>query len=184
MNFQILLVRHGQAAAAWNTDPDPGLSEAGSQQALAVRDALASMAPVPVFSSPLRRAQETAVPLATAWQIPVQIDTHIVEIPSPAGLSLAERLQWLYSIRDVRWPQASDDLLRWRETLLSRMQQIQQPCVLVTHFMVMNLVAGMASGDDRLVHYQPANGSILTLSRQQDAWRIDDWGTQADTRVL
>ena len=50
--------------------------------------------------------------------------------------------------------------------------------------MVLNLVAGLASGCSRLVHYQPANGSILTITVEQGNFSVLDWGQQAESNVL
>jgi hypothetical protein len=34
------------------------------------------------------------------------------------------------------------------------------------------------------VHYQPANGSILTIAAEEGRFRVVDWGQQAESRVL
>lgn len=184
MAVQVFLVRHGQAAAGWDSDPDPGLSPLGLQQAQSVCDAFASGTPFPLFSSPLRRAQQTAAPLSDIWRIPVQIDPAFIEIPAPKGLSMAERMSWLLSVRDLTWQQASEDLWQWRRQMLDRLTAFSEPCIVFTHFMVMNLAAGVALETDRLVHYQPANGSILSLSVGAGVVEIVDLGLQAETRVL
>lgn len=184
MAVALYLVRHGQAAAGWDVDPDPGLSEQGVQQALDVRDCFAAQAPVELVSSPLRRAVQTAGPLAQAWQSTLHIDPVFREIPAPQGISMQDRIGWLLSIRDQDWGQASDELWRWRDAIQARLQQIEQPAIIFTHFMVMNLVAGIATGCERMVHYQPANGSVLSLTRSGDVLQIADWGAQAPSRVL
>jgi broad specificity phosphatase PhoE len=60
----VYLVRHGEAAASWETAVDPGLSVAGQQQAQALLDTFGATPPRRLVSSPLQRAQETAAPLA------------------------------------------------------------------------------------------------------------------------
>jgi broad specificity phosphatase PhoE len=84
---RLYLVRHGRAAAGWDTDPDPGLDEIGKQQAIEVGARLAPLGPLHVEVSPLRRCQETAAPLLAAWRLPLMIEPRIAEIPSPEGVA-------------------------------------------------------------------------------------------------
>jgi len=57
---KLYLVRHGQAAASWGEDPDPGLNALGHGQAARMAAALAALGPMPIMISPLRRTRETA----------------------------------------------------------------------------------------------------------------------------
>ena len=63
---RIYLVRHGEATGY--DGADPGLSELGASQARQVAQRLAEIAgaPIELVTSPLRRARETAQPLAAA----------------------------------------------------------------------------------------------------------------------
>ena len=79
----IYFVRHGEAEAGFGSHRDPGLSELGRTQAVATAKHLASLDPIPIFSSPLLRAQETAQSLANIWDAPITIEDRIAEIPSP-----------------------------------------------------------------------------------------------------
>ena len=70
LNFQmarIYLVRHGRAELGWGMDYDPGLDDLGRSQASAAANKLAPLGPLEVISSPLRRARQTAMPLAELW---------------------------------------------------------------------------------------------------------------------
>jgi broad specificity phosphatase PhoE len=51
---QIWIVRHGEAAASWEKDPDPGLSVLGQQQAEKTAHALLDLVPegATLLSSP------------------------------------------------------------------------------------------------------------------------------------
>ena len=184
MDNRVYLIRHGQAAAGWAENPDPPLSDVGREQARAVAAYFAGISPLPILSSPLRRARETAQPLADCWGEPVGIEPAFAEIPAPAGLSLQQRLGWLLEIREQSWSDVDDTLRHWRDGILARLAALDGSCLIFTHFMVMNLVAGVANGDDRLVHYQPDNGSVLSLAVQGRCIRIQELGRQAATRVL
>ena len=63
------LVRHGRAAAGFEGHLDPGLDAVGRSQAEAAAVALAQefKTPVPIYTSPLARARDTAAPLAERW---------------------------------------------------------------------------------------------------------------------
>ena len=65
------LVRHGRAAAGFEGHLDPGLDAVGRSQAEAAAVALAQefKTPVPIYTSPLARARETAAPLAERWGV-------------------------------------------------------------------------------------------------------------------
>lgn len=83
---RVHMIRHGRPASTWgDADPDPGLDALGTQQARAVAKALMALPalerPSRVVSSPLRRCQETAQPLAEALGVTVEIDPRVGEIP-------------------------------------------------------------------------------------------------------
>ena len=65
----LYLVRHGRATGGWDVDTDPGLDALGRRQADGLVERLGPLGPLPVVSSPLRRCQETAAPLAVHWQV-------------------------------------------------------------------------------------------------------------------
>ena len=58
---RLYLVRHGRAAAGWDTDPDPGLDPLGVHQAERMADELGPRGPLALISSPLLRC----VPVCT-----------------------------------------------------------------------------------------------------------------------
>ena len=62
---------------------------------------LAPLGPLPVVTSPLRRCQQTAAPLAAHWQVEVVIEPMVAEIPSPPGVPM-ERACRLASPGDGR----------------------------------------------------------------------------------
>lgn len=185
MSRTIFLVRHGQASAAWNQNPDPGLSALGREQAQAVCDHFAPGPIRPLFTSPLLRARETAQPLAEHWQQVPVIMPAFAEIPAPANYPVEQRLQWLLALRDCRWPDADASLHDWRTAILDALAALPDGAIVFTHFMVMNVVVGAATASDALVCYQPDNTSVLELavSGKGDVGVVA-LGRQAQTRVL
>lgn len=59
---------------------DPALTEEGRLQSERLARALRSEAPAALLSSPLVRARETAATIASACELPVEIDERLVEI--------------------------------------------------------------------------------------------------------
>ncbi len=96
----------GSEIDAGTTYDDLGLSGPGVDQAaaLARRLALRRKPPVAVYSSPTRRAVETAMPLATALGVRVALDDGLREIAlgdiGVSGFSAAERAQAIRSRLD------------------------------------------------------------------------------------
>ncbi len=80
---RLFLVRHGQASAnvelRYLGHRDDPLSEHGAWQALQLGQALASLPIEGVYTSPLRRAADTAGQIGRAHQLPVQVDERLLE---------------------------------------------------------------------------------------------------------
>ncbi|MFD3748251.1 histidine phosphatase family protein [Nocardia sp. NPDC058633] len=79
--MQLILVRHAQPerVVGDTTAADPGLTEIGGRQADRVPAALAAHDIARVVSSPQRRARDTALPTATARDLPVDIVDDLAE---------------------------------------------------------------------------------------------------------
>jgi len=84
MALRLLLVRH--AETAWNRDrryqgwTDTPLSDTGRAQAEAVAGALREPPLAAVYSSPLQRARDTAVPIARPHGLSVQVEAAFKEM--------------------------------------------------------------------------------------------------------
>jgi probable phosphoglycerate mutase len=96
----ILLIRHGETdwnrEGRWQGWADPPLNETGRAQAVALAKRLASERVDAVYSSDLRRAFETAEPVAAAHGLPIVADRGLreIDVGSWSGLThpeIAER---------------------------------------------------------------------------------------------
>ena len=77
---RLYLVRHGQARADDGSyDHDTPLSPLGRRQAEALAEGLADASLAAVYASPMRRARETAEPLARATALDVRVDDRLRE---------------------------------------------------------------------------------------------------------
>jgi len=80
----LILIRHGETD--WNVEgryqgqADPGLNERGRQQAKQLAEMLAQNPPDLIYTSPLKRAYETASIIAQKLNIPVYVDPRLMEI--------------------------------------------------------------------------------------------------------
>ena len=182
-SIRLYLVRHGQAAAKFDADRDPGLDEAGKRQAEAMAESLAPKGPLPIWVSPLRRTRETAALLERRWRSEAIVESRIAEIPSPVA-DLAARGRWLREIAPRRWPELDPPLRQWRETLLATLIGIRNDTVLVSHFIPINVAVGHVRGDDRVVCFQPDNCSITILGIENGRLTIAALGAEAPTRIL
>ncbi len=159
---RLYLVRHGKAAANWAEDFDPGLDSVGKSQAKGVAQTLAPLGPLEVIASPLSRAQETARPLSDIWGCTQRIEERVGEIPSPTK-DLMGRTQWLQGVMGKRWSNLGEDLHSWRQGVVEALLALNVDTVVFTHFIAINVVVGVATGDDHIVCFWPDNGSITIV---------------------
>lgn len=179
----IRLVRHGRAAAGWDRDPDPGLDALGEQQAAAVAEALASIGPLPIISSPLRRCQETARVLADRWGAAVEIVPAVAEIPSPEGIPMTERVEWLRTAMAGTWSDLGDRYTTFRDGVVAGLATLPGDAVVFSHFIAINAVIGAAIGDDRLVIRSLDNCSVTVVEFTNGRLRLVEGGHEADTLI-
>ena len=178
----IFLVRHGRAASSFDTHVDPGLDDTGLSQAHAAARFLARFGPMPIYSSPLARARETASPLAVRWGIEPTIEPRVAEIPSPTA-DLSARGQWLAQAMQGRWRDLSSELGVWRASLVDCLLALREDSVVVCHFVAINVAVGAAREDDRMVHFRPGYCSVTRIAVADGRLRVIELGREAATTV-
>jgi probable phosphoglycerate mutase len=181
---RVYLVRHGEAAARWGEDADPGLSPIGRRQAAEAAEKLLGClgGETPrIVSSPLLRAQETAGPLASALGACVQVDERFREIPAP--VPLARRQSWLRAFMRGRWSEQEATLHAWRSSILEGVESLPDNAVVFSHFLVLNTIAGWQKQCDETLCFWPANASVTVLTHSgAEGWSIT-LGEQMQSRV-
>jgi probable phosphoglycerate mutase len=177
----IYLIRHGEAAAGWGEDPDPGLSHLGHRQALQVRDELECYDYLRIISSPLKRAQETAQPLATTLRISIELDESFREIPSPVDID--DRQAWLSGFMKQRWSEQGPDIAAWRERAWSKLFECERHTAIFTHFMIINSICCQLTEKPETLCCVPDNGSIMHLQLEGDSLELVNIGRQQQTKV-
>lgn len=157
------MVRHGRAEAGFGESMDPGLAADGRDQAEAAARVLGPLGPLPILSSPLKRAQETAAPLAKLWNTAPVIESAVAEIPSPQGMTLDERVLWLRKLMGGTWREVPRELAEWREHCIATVAAIPADTVIFSHYIAINVIYGVATGDDRVVAFSPDNCSVTVF---------------------
>ena len=158
---RIYLVRHGEATGY--DGADPGLSELGASQARQVAQRLDEIAraPIDLITSPLRRARETALPLATRWSTEALVVDAVRELPSPGTPS--ERRPWLRAALRSTFAELDEQQRDWRAEILRTLSQRERDTAVFTHAVVISAVVGHLQDDDRVLGFLPANTSITVL---------------------
>ena len=180
----IYMVRHGRAAASFDSHRDPGLDDLGRTQAQATAAALADElpAPLPIVSSPLARAQQTAAPLAARWNVAVAIEPRIAEIPSPME-GLRERGVWLRGAMAGRWADLPEAQQRWRMAAIEWAYSLTTDVVAFCHFIPINVLVGAATNAEGLIVFRPNNGSVTRLGVAGERLSLIELGREAATHV-
>ncbi|HEY7626713.1 MAG TPA: histidine phosphatase family protein [Ilumatobacteraceae bacterium] len=180
---RLYLVRHGRATAGWSVDPDPGLDDVGKLQARAVAERLNPVGPLPIITSPFRRCRATAVPLASLWNVDAPVVDAVGEIPSPEGVDMADRVDWLRAAMAGTWSDLGARYVGYRDGVVTALVGLGGDTVVFSHFIAINAAIGAALGDDRLVVRSLDNCSVTVVDVVAGALQLVESGHEADTLI-
>lgn len=186
---RIILIRHGEAAKSPENE-DPGLTTLGHQQAHVLADTLSRQfiqpGTVSLVSSPKSRALQTAIPTASAWQKKVTEDPAVIEIPSPQGLPLKERGQWIQTLLHAHWSDITPAQKVWRERTIAFLRQLgetpdsAETTLVFCHFMVINSVIADIRNDLKVAQFHPDYTSRTELSLADGTLKVIELGDERD----
>ena len=179
----IWLVRHGEAAAAFDQNTDPPLSDLGREQAAVSAHSLSRCVPddAQLLSSPKLRAIQTGEPFAGLRERVLDIDRRFIELPSPGKLS--ERKEWIQRVLKGQWSELPESVHNWQRDIVEAIHGLQSPTVIFSHFLVINTVAAHMSGRDDVIQCVPANGSVHHLRVEGERWHWIERGEMLQTVV-
>jgi len=183
VSVRVTLVRHGRASGGWDTDVDPGLDDVGFAQAEALAAVLAPAGPQALVVSPMRRCRETAAPLAAVWGVAPIVEPAVSEIPSPDGMSMADRVTWLRVAMEGKWSQLGEPYTTFRSGVVARLLACPTDTVVISHFVAINAAIGAAVGDDRLVIRGLGNTSRTIIETDGTQLVLVEGGAEADTLI-
>ena len=179
----VYLIRHGRAAAGWDSDPDPDLDEVGRAQAAAVATTLSGLGITRIVASPLQRCRSTAAALAGLLDHEVHIEPAVAEIPSPHGVDMADRVVWLREAMKGSWADLDDRYTTYRDAVVDAVGRSSDGTAIFSHFVAINAVIGACLGDDGLVIRSLDNCSVTTIAIGDDGLRLVEGGREADTLI-
>jgi len=179
------LIRHGQTDGngrryvGWEDAP---LNGTGELQAAAIAATLAEQPPAAIYASPLRRARDTAAPLARALKLPIALEPDLREIhygdyQGQAKSELQLKLRKHYLHRRLPAGESLHDVYRracrFRQRIAADLAAARSVAVF-GHYWSIRLVLGALTDTsfDALFRpggYKPANGSIYHI-------RYRPWG--------
>ncbi len=175
--MELLLVRHAEpvriAPGERGSAPaDPELTPAGTRQAERLAAWLDAEAVDHVVSSPLRRARETAAPIAAAHGLTVEVVEGIQEWDAASDsyipieeLRAAKDDQW-HAMVEGRWEDyGGEDPARFRSRIVPTIDGIiaahpGRRVVVVCHGGVINVYLAALLGLDRHLWFDPAYTSV------------------------
>jgi probable phosphoglycerate mutase len=129
----LLLIRHALPLRHEVVDgyADPGLDPIGHQQAERVGEYLASERIDAIYASSMRRAQETAAPLAAALGLEIHIEPGVTESDTLAkdyvpaeDRKAAGDPSWRDGLSASEWPEYYEPLEQFHERIISGMDRI------------------------------------------------------------
>lgn len=186
--MELLLIRHAEpvriAPGEGDGGPvDPELTARGRDEAQRLAAWLATEDIDAVISSPLRRARQTAEPVARALGLDVEVDSGVIEYDANADHYIpAEELK---RERDARWQAMLDG--RWEDFGGEAPDQFRGrivPCLdgiirrfpggrvaVVCHGGVINVYVGALLGLDRLLWFEPGYTSITRVAAARSGQR-------------
>lgn len=187
--MRLILIRHGQTAS--NRDriiqgcgSDSGLSQRGWEQAERTASLLGKQEIDAVYSSPLKRAVDTAQAIAQTCQLEVNVTAGLKEIDAGEleGVPLDNMeeqhmepwREWIRGNTSLPLPggESLEELQRraWKEIERIMERHRDETVVIVSHFMVTVAIICRAMGIDLshalLLRQDPAGISIVEISAQ------------------
>lgn len=176
--MELLLIRHALPVRVDEGDvdgpADPQLAARGLAQAEALASWLAEEQIDATWSSPLRRAHETAAPLAARFGHTLQVDDGLCEYDRTATSYIP--IEELKAANDPRWNQVPEQPEHFRAVVVETMETIVarhrgQRVAVVCHGGVINAYAAHVLGIDDVLFFLPEYTSISRVLAASDGTR-------------
>lgn len=184
--MEIVLVRHAlpvRIDATQDGGPaDPQLAEGGHAQAQRLVQALAGDDVTALYTSPSRRARETAAPLEQALGMTAEVEPGLAEFDSADSSYVP--VEELKAAGDPRWQALMKgelysrgvDPVAFRARVVDAVERIvaRHPggrAVLFSHAGTINAAAGQVLAQERTIWFPPAYCSITRIGAARDGRR-------------
>ena len=162
--FEIIVVRHGEAESSFGTHPDPALSKNGVEQSLKLiqHGQLQSLEDFIFISSPKLRAIETAKPIANKFNKEIKIDKTFIEITSE-NIETDQKQNWLKQLVQKEKKQLPSNIKLWEKNIHEKIKSFHQKTIIFSHFMVINSILSTLSNKNNLLYFYPGYCSITKI---------------------
>jgi 2,3-bisphosphoglycerate-dependent phosphoglycerate mutase len=163
--INLIFIRHGEAAESWGEHPDPGLSENGISQSqkLISNPSLQSLENFMFISSPKSRAKMTAAPILKKYNKKLIIDNHFSEIPS-SNIKASEKREWLKKVLTMNISDLPQEVLAWRDGIISKTLSFTNNTIIFSHFMVINTIVSGLIKHSEIMHFYPDYTSVTQIT--------------------
>ena len=111
------------------------------------------------------------------------VEDAVAEIPSPLGVSMADRVEWLREAMGGTWTELGDRYLAYRDDVVAFVVACAEDTVVFSHFIAINAVLGACLGDDRVVIRRLDNTSVTVVDVDAGTIRLVEPGHEADTLI-
>jgi probable phosphoglycerate mutase len=168
--MELLLIRHALPVrvdeGSVDGPADPHLAPLGRQQAEALARWLAGEPIDAIWCSPMRRALETAEPLARGLGLEVRVDDGLAEYDQHSTSYIP--IEELKAAGDPRWNQVPERPAEFKAAVVDAMERIVvahpgQRVAVVCHGGVVNAYAGHVLGVATPIFFLPAYTSITRV---------------------
>ena len=165
--MELLLIRHALPVrvdeGSVDGPADPELSELGWGQAAALAEWLAEEKVDALYSSPMRRAIETAAPVADRLGLQVVVEDGVAEYDRDAASYIP--VEELKAAGDPRWHQVPEQPEHFRGVVVGAVERIVaahpgETVAIVCHGGVVNAYAAHVLGLDDVLFFLPHYTSI------------------------
>ena len=182
--MELLLIRHAlPVRVELDEGPaDPPLAELGHRQARALAEWLADESLDAIYTSPLRRAVETAAPLAQATGLGPIVDEDLAEYDRHASEYIPmEELRaeggerWDQAVAD--WQVGTVDMDAWFDVVVAGVERVVaahpgQTVAIVAHGGVVNAYLASILGIGKRLFYEPGYTSISRVLAARSGERM------------
>jgi probable phosphoglycerate mutase len=185
--MELVLVRHAEPHRVEATEhggpADPALTERGRQQADALAEWLRHEEIAAVLTSPLRRAVETAAPVARTHAMPLEVVDELAEYDRNSttyipieDLRGTDTPEWHAMQQGQLHEVADGDPAAFRQRVVDGIESIVerhagQRVVVVTHGGVINAYVGHILGIDTPLWFEPRYAAITRVAANRHAVR-------------
>ena len=165
--MELLLIRHALPVrideGSVDGPADPALADLGHAQAAALAAWLTDEDIAAIWCSPMRRARETAVPLAEELGLEVRIEDGIAEYDRHSASYIP--VEELKAANDPRWYEVPEQPEHFRAVVVEAVERIVaahagERVAVVCHGGVVNAYTGHVLGIDDPLFFLPAYTSI------------------------